>query len=223
MFKNFIIVGCSILLLFFVACNERSPEMEGSKHNRLGQYCESKYLKQYFEDNSASGKFYVDSIEFLYTSLNLYKLNDSSLLFTSFYRNGILLIITPDSIRVYRTKGEDPWWVVPIHYLFEDFGVDSVVRYFEKETVPFFRNSWWDNVQVVIGYYNNDKNKIVLMDYRNSAHFSGEFRFTNSAYSYDTTVKNDFISLRGARLMNYWKFNDNLILRDSTIKRSLPR
>ena len=54
------------------------------------------------------------------------------------------------------------------------------------------------------------------MDYRNSAHFSGEFRFTNSAYSYDTTVKNDLINLRGVRLMNYWKFNDNLILRDST-------
>jgi hypothetical protein len=223
MCRNFIFIGFVILLLLFVACNERSQERKGYMHNELEKYCESKYLKEYFKENSTSGEFYVDSIDVLYKSLQLYKINDSTLVFTSFYRNEILLIITPDSIRIYHPKGEDPWWRGLKPYLFEESGINPVVKYIEKETVPFFKNSWWDNVQVIIGYYKNDSSKIILLDYRKSARYSDEFSMRNNAYNYYTTVKNDLINLRGVKLINYWKFNDNLILQDNIINKEPSR
>jgi hypothetical protein len=105
-------VICMIFIVFlFTYCSERHSNKVEKPRSDLENIIECKYLRQYFEDNTNGGKFYVDSIEYLYRSLYLYKLNDSSLIFSSFYRNQILLIINSDSIKIFRANGEAPWWL----------------------------------------------------------------------------------------------------------------
>lgn len=211
------IICIVLIVLLFTCCGEKHSNKVVQPRSELENIIECKYLRQYFEYNTNKGILYVDSIEFLYTSLYLYKLSDSSLIFTSFYRNRILLLINPDSIKIFCTKGEEPWGVeYKVYDIFKVSGINAVFKYLKPHINPFYINSNGKGVKVQIGTMKNNKDKIILVDYHN---FLGSCRrgFIHRSYNYYKTVKNDLISFKGVKIMNYDYYNNNNLSKDSLV------
>jgi len=60
-------VICMIFIVFlFTCCSERHSNKVEKPRSDLENIIECKYLRQYFEDNTNGGKFYVDSIYILH-------------------------------------------------------------------------------------------------------------------------------------------------------------
>lgn len=194
-----------VLLSVIVACNNAPRKSK----NKLDSCCEVKYLKNYYEDHTFNGKLYVDSIGFLYTSLYLYKLDDSCLIFVSLYKNRMLLLIRPDSIGIFCVDKKTPRWLGHNGlYIFEKGKIDSTIKCVESKVFPFYKYLDSDFAQVIVGRDINDKNRVILMDYHHDGGFYYEGLVLSSFY-YERTIKNDLISLRGVNLLNYYQFNEN--------------
>lgn len=198
------------LLFLAIGCNE----VNRNTICDLEQNTDANYFKTYFEDHSGNDTFYVDSISFLYASMNLYKVDDSTLVFVSYYNKSILLLLNVDSIRVFRPQGEDPYWSTRVIYdMLVESNIDSVIRYVGCKTNSFYRNSLSNKVQVLIGFEKKNKNRLVFIDYHNSAYY---YRggFFHDYYYYEKTVKNNLINMNRIKLKNHNNINNNSILYD---------
>jgi hypothetical protein len=90
------------------------------------------------------------------------------------------------------------------------------LRHLKQDVNPFYINSSGKEVQVQIGTYRNNKNKIILTDYHNYS-CSSRRGFIHRSYNYYETVKNDLINFKGVKLLNYDYYNDNLLSKDSLV------
>ncbi len=212
--KNYYILGLLIFIIFFVDCKQQ----DNKPICELAQYSDVRYFKKYFEDNSGNNTFYVDSIGLLYSSLNLYKIDDSSLVFMSYYNMDRLFIINADSIRVYSPQGEDPrWFTRDIYDMLNNSNIDSVIRYIGSVIYPFYSSSLTNKKQVIIGVEKKNCNRIVFVDYRNRAYFYCGGFFHN-CFIYEKTIENNLINMSRVKLKNHDIFNNNIVPYDSLVK-----